>query len=82
MEITTMTSRVRIDGKFIFVEEGDTIRDALRKAGMDQMPPSMVTEGEIISAADYNRPVPSYDMITNQKDIVKGFHYQWNQNVR
>jgi hypothetical protein len=72
MEITTMTSRVRIDGKFIFVEEGDTIRDALRKAGMDQMPPSMVTGGEIIRAADYNRPVPSYDMITNQKDMVKG----------
>jgi hypothetical protein len=67
-----MTRRVRIDGKFIYVEEGETIRDALRKGGMNQMPPSMVTGGEIIKPADYNRPVPSYDMLTNQQDIVKG----------
>jgi hypothetical protein len=67
-----MTRRVKINGKFIYVEEGETIRDALRKGGMNEIPPSIVTGGEIIKVADYNWPVPSYDMLTNQSDMVKG----------
>lgn len=68
-----MTRRVKINGKFIYVEEGETIRGALRiKGGMNQIPPSIVTGGEIIKVADFNQPVPSDDMLTNQSDMVKG----------
>ena len=67
------TRRIRIDGSGeTHIDTGTSIHDALREAGITNMPDSLVTGGEIIRAADFNRPVPACDMLLNVTRIVKG----------
>jgi hypothetical protein len=74
MEITTMTRRIiKIDGgNDTHIDTDSTIRKALDTAGITNLPPSIVSGGEIIRASDFNHPVPSHDMLLNQTPIVKG----------
>jgi hypothetical protein len=65
--------RIRIDGGGeTHIDTDTSIRDALREAGITNMPPSVITGGEIITSDDYNRPLPANDMLTNQTDLEKG----------
>jgi len=66
---------ISVDGNnHISVDEETSIRQALTMAGFETetMPPSITSGGEIITASDYDRPVPAPTMITNQTDMVKG----------
>ncbi|MGH8653937.1 MAG: hypothetical protein ACREYE_17990 [Gammaproteobacteria bacterium] len=61
-----------IDGNVIVTDSDSSIRTALEQAGMENLPPSIVSGGEIITASDFDRPVPANDMLINQRSIKKG----------
>jgi len=66
---------ISVDGNnHISVDEETSIRQALTMAGFETetLPPSVTSGGELISASDYDRPVPAPTMITNQTDMEKG----------
>lgn len=63
--------KIIIDGGNIECETDTTIRAALEQAGIDE-PVSVVSGGEIITASDFDRPAPAYDMLLNQTPIEKG----------
>ena len=62
---------IKIDGGNIVDDTGCSIRSALEQAGIENVV-SVVSGGEIIQAADFDRPLPAYDMLTNHKPIEKG----------
>jgi hypothetical protein len=62
---------IKIDGGSILADTGSSIRNALEQAGMENVP-QVVSGGEIISAADFNRPLPAHDMLTNLTPLDKG----------
>jgi hypothetical protein len=67
------TRRIRIDGSGeTHIDTDTSIRDALKEAGITNIPPSVITGGEIITTRDFNRPLPAYDMLTIQTDLEKG----------
>ena len=62
---------IKVDGGNIVMDTGCSIRSALEQAGIENVV-SVVSGGEIIQAADFDRPPPAYDMLTNHKPIEKG----------
>jgi hypothetical protein len=65
--------RIKIDGgNDTDIDFGTSISEALREAGITNMPPCVIAGGEIITARDFNRPLPAYDMLTNQTALEKG----------
>ena len=73
-EEPTMSKRrtIIIDGGSIIADPGISIGDALERAGITNLPPSVVTGGEIITPDDFNRPAPPSGMLTNLTPISKG----------
>ncbi|MGI0035606.1 MAG: hypothetical protein ACRD98_07050 [Nitrososphaera sp.] len=64
--------RITIDGRTIHTDSDSSIADALRDAGVENPPSRVITDGEIITPDQYNRPAPLHDMLTIQTDLVKG----------
>lgn len=64
-----------IDGTIVDVQPDSTIRDVLTMAGIDHIP-NIVSGGEVISARDFNRPIPPHDIITNQRNMDKGASFR------
>lgn len=62
---------IRVDGGSILADTGSSIRNVLEQVGMENVP-NVVSGGEIIQAADFNRPLPSHDMLINLIPIEKG----------
>lgn len=60
-----------IDGNIMIHDPGDSILSVLERLGRVKLS-HVVAGGEIISADDFDRPVPSHDMITNQTPMIKG----------
>jgi hypothetical protein len=66
------TRRIRIDGGCeAYIYPGTSIGNALREAGLGDTV-SVTTGGEIITSADFNRPLPANDMLTNLTPLEKG----------
>jgi hypothetical protein len=61
---------IKIDGGSILADTGSSIRTALEQAGIEN-PMSVVAGGEIITAADFNRPLPDHDMLVNLTAIIE-----------
>lgn len=64
--------RTIVDGEIIVTDPDTTIRNTLKGAGIENLPPSVLSGGELITASDFDRPAPAYDMLTNLTDIEKG----------
>jgi hypothetical protein len=62
---------IKVDGGNIVYDTGNSIRDVLEGAGIDN-PAGVISGGEIITASDFNRPLPAHDMLTIQTPIKKG----------
>jgi hypothetical protein len=62
---------IKVDGGSILADTGSSIRNVLEQVGMENVP-NVVSGGEIIQAADFNRPLPSHDMLINLIPIEKG----------
>jgi hypothetical protein len=62
---------IKVDGGSILADTGSSIRNVLEQAGIEN-PLSVVTGGEIITAADFDRPLPAHDMLVNLTEIRKG----------
>jgi hypothetical protein len=62
---------ITIDGRNYPIYSDSTIRTVLQAAGVEN-PPSVVSNGEVITPSDYDRPAPPHGMITNPTPIEKG----------
>jgi hypothetical protein len=62
---------IKVDGGNIVYDTGNSIRDVLEGAGIDN-PAGVISGGEFITASDFNRPLPAHDMLTIQTPIKKG----------
>lgn len=62
---------IKVDGGAILADTGSSIRTALEQAGIEN-PMSVVAGGEIITAADFDQPLPDHDMLVNLTAISKG----------
>jgi hypothetical protein len=63
--------QVIIDGENRPIGSDSTIRTVLEEAGRPNVP-SVVSNGEVITPIDYDRPAPPHGMTTNARPLEKG----------
>ena len=62
---------IKVDGGNVLSDTASSIRNVLEQVGIEN-PMSVVSGGEIITAADFDRPLPDHDMLVNLTEIEKG----------
>lgn len=71
--MATRKRTININGNNpVSVDPDISIRDALGEAGIENLPASIVSGGEVIAASDFDRPTPAHDMLLNLSHSLKG----------